>query len=84
MTTTPALKRYDDLHGIEKIQDMWSLSQGERTLRCTLRTNPLGWELRLAVGDAMSRTQVCKIEPDVFATASAWRAEAEEKGWTAS
>lgn len=84
MTTTPALKRYDDIRGIEKIQEMWALTQGDRVLHCTLTTNPLGWELRLSVGAAMSRTKVCKVEPDVFATAAAWRAEAEEKGWTPS
>lgn len=82
MKTPSALKRYDSYFGIEKIGEMWALTQGDRTLHCTLTTNPLGWELRLTVGEAMSRTKVCKVEPDVFDTAAAWRAEAVEKGWT--
>jgi hypothetical protein len=79
---TPGLKRYDDYAGIQRIGRMWALSQGPRVLHCTLTTHPLGWELRLTIGDSMSRTQVCKIEPDVFEAAAAWRAEAEQKGWT--
>jgi hypothetical protein len=44
----------------------------------------MGWELRANVGDTFARSQVCKVEADVYRVAEEWRAEAIEKGWKES
>ncbi len=61
--------------------DVWTLQRGTVTLRCTLATNPLGWELRLSKGNNLQRSQVCKTEDAVFDTSDTRRQEAGKKGW---
>jgi hypothetical protein len=50
-------------------------------MRCAVSTHALGWELRLSAGSSFSRSQVCKTQADVFATADTWKTEALSKGW---
>jgi hypothetical protein len=77
-----SLKRYDYYAGPKTLEDRWTLTRGDLTLRCRLSTHSLGWELRLSTNASFARSQVCKTESEVFATADAWRAEALAKGWS--
>ena len=76
------LTRYDSMVGPFRAGDMWALQKDGKALRCDLWTHPLGWELRVGAGDEMARTHVCRHEADVFKTAEAWKAEAQQRGWT--
>ena len=76
------LKRYDYYKGPERLDVLWTLSRTNLTMRCSLVTHRLGWELRLAAGASFSRSQVCRTESDVRTTSTAWEAEARAKGWT--
>jgi hypothetical protein len=78
----PALPRYDYYLGPKRLDDVWALTRGDLTMRCLLSTHRLGWELRLTSGASFTRSQVCKSESEVFATADAWKAEAAAKGWS--
>jgi hypothetical protein len=79
-----ALDRYDYYRGPRPLGDRWALKRGTLTLRCTLATHRLGWELRLTSGASFSRTKICKTEADVSTTADAWQAEALKQGWQAA
>jgi hypothetical protein len=76
------LTKYDFYKGPKPIGDMWTLTRGELTMRCAVSTHSLGWELKLTAGASFSRSQVCKTQAEVFATADAWKAEAIGKGWS--
>ena len=79
----PALRPYDPVRRVEIIGDLWTATRLDNTLRCEVRTHPMGWELRALVNSQMHRTQVCKSEGDVASTAELWRTEATTKGWSA-
>ena len=81
MTDSASLKRYDYYLGPQSLGDLWTLQREALTMRCTLATHRLGWELRLTTGASFSRTQVCKSEAEVFGTRDAWQVEAKTKGW---
>ncbi|HUR19437.1 MAG TPA: hypothetical protein VMZ90_01430 [Vicinamibacterales bacterium] len=76
-----ALRPYDPVRRVEILGELWKATKNDYTLRCELRTHPMGWELRALVASQMHRTQVCKTEADVRTTAEAWRTEATAKGW---
>jgi hypothetical protein len=78
-----ALRPYDPVRRVEILGELWKATKNDYVLRCELRTHPMGWELRALVASQMHRTQVCKTEIEVNATAEAWRAEATTKGWAA-
>ena len=40
-----------------------------------------GWELRLTAG-TFQRSQVCKIEAEVFSASEQWQQEARRQGWS--
>jgi hypothetical protein len=80
--TLQVLQPYDGFRGVQILGDMWVLTQGRRSLRCLLSTHPLGWELRLSIGENLSRSQVCRLQREVFDFSEHWRSEAEGKGWT--
>jgi hypothetical protein len=77
----PVLRPYDPVRRVEILGDLWTATKKDHTLRCELRTHPMGWELRALVASQMQRTQVCKTEADVHTTAEAWHSEAATKGW---
>ena len=79
---TNRLKRYDYYLGPQNLGEQWTLKREALTLRCTLSTHRLGWELRLAAGASFSRSQVCKSETEVASTSQAWQDEAKTKGWS--
>lgn len=81
LTTMTALRRYDSFRGIEPLAEMWTLTKDARTAVCTLTTNPLGWQVTITLNGELYRSQVCKIEADVFDTSAAWRKDWEAKGW---
>lgn len=80
---TEALTRYDAWRGVEIIGDLFTLSRNDQRARCELRTNPLGWELRLvgASKDGFELTQVCKTEHEVFDVGDDWKAKMLAAGW---
>lgn len=82
--TPPVLRPYDSYQGAQPLADVWTLHKSRRTMRCALATHRLGWELRLTVGDEFIRSQVCKMERDVFDVSREWRAAAEAKAWSGS
>lgn len=63
--------------------DVFVLHKDGREATCRLRTHLLGWELTLVGGtdDELLRSQVCRTEEDVLATAEAWKAAMIERGW---
>ena len=73
------LRPYNDFLGIEPIGDLWTLRQGERSLRCEVITHPMGWELRIWSGETFLRSQVCKTQDAVFDVMDKWRDEATAK-----
>ena len=75
------LRRYDFYQGPQTIGDLWTLKRDALTMRCTVSTHRLGWELRLTAG-TFNRVQVCKTETEVFSISDAWEAEARLKGWS--
>jgi hypothetical protein len=75
------LTPYDPAAGRVEAGDMWTLWKRGQPLRCKVATHPLGWELRQQQGDAVSRTQVCKTQKEVFDLADDWRVEAIGRGW---
>jgi len=75
------LRPYDRHDGPQFLENVWTMHKGNLTLVRVLRTHPLGWELRLAPDDQFIRTQVCKQDIEILDLSTAWRAEAEGKGW---
>jgi hypothetical protein len=72
--------RHDD--GIQSLGNLWAAAKDAYRLSCDLTTHPLGWELRLQVGQNLVRSQVCRTQTDVFNIADEWKREAKGKGWT--
>ncbi len=81
MTEHSGLKRHDYYEGPQALGNLWTLTRAPATLCCALSTHSLGWELRLASGANLLRSQVCKTEDEVFSTSTAWEVEARAKGW---
>ena len=80
-TDETRLKRYDYYKGPERLGVLWTLTRSSLTMRCSLSTHRLGWQLQLAAGASFSRSEVCRTESDVRATSAAWQEEAKAKGW---
>ena len=76
------LRLYDAYQGPQPLGTMWTRTKADTTLRCTLATHRLGWELRVLAGETFLRSQVCKTEPDVFRVSQEWEQEAKDKGWS--
>ena len=75
------LMRYNPVHGVQDMGNVWTLTKGGKRLVCALHTHPLGWELRVWVGTELARSQVCKTQDDVLSTAEVWKATASTVGW---
>jgi hypothetical protein len=77
------LAKFDQWQGAQKLGDMWTLGRGAERLRCELRTHPMGWELRRTIDGQLLASQVVKApeEPQVFALAEEWKADALTRGW---
>jgi hypothetical protein len=74
------LKRYEFYAGPEQLGALWTLSRDTLTMRCTLATHRLGWELRLTTRTVL-RSHVCNSEAEVFSVSDAWQGEAKQKGY---
>jgi hypothetical protein len=48
--------------------------------RCSLVTDPLGWELRLITPDSV-RSQVCSSSEEILNTHEQWKVAMIENGW---
>lgn len=67
------LRRYD-WDGVPiALDDLFAVRKGRRSVVCRLVTHPLGWELRLDLEGDLIRSQVCKIDRDVFDGADDWK-----------
>jgi hypothetical protein len=75
------LRRYDHYRGPEKLPDLWTLKRDQLTLRCTLSTHRLGWEVRVLTGTTTHRQQVCRSETEVQTVSEAWQSQARLQGW---
>ena len=82
MSDTSELRRYDHYRGPEKLPDLWTLARDTRTLRCTVTTNRLGWEVRLMTGTTSLRQQICRSQVEVQTTSEQWQAQAKLQGWS--
>lgn len=70
-------------HGEPKeLDDLFRLSKGTKSARCTIWSHWSGWELKLLVDGELLQTQVCRAEDEVFSTGARWKAAMIEKGWT--
>lgn len=61
--------------------EAWRLRKGAFEAVCRLVSHQFGWELRLVVNDALTRSQVCRSQEDVLETYERWRAAMIERGW---
>jgi hypothetical protein len=77
----PTLRAYDPFRRAETLGSMWTLRKGQRTVVCLLTTHPLGWELSARVDGELLRSEVCKLESQVFDTSTAWQRDWEAKRW---
>jgi hypothetical protein len=80
--TRPPLTRHDYYLGPRRLGDLWTLARAPLTMKCSLSTHKLGWELKLTAGASFSRVQVCRSETEVYDTADKWKAEAMAQGWS--
>jgi len=66
----------------EQLRELFALTkQGRSPVRLTLWSNPLGWELRLEIGESFLRSQVCRGPEEIAASAEEWKAGLLERGW---
>jgi len=75
------LMRYNPVHGVQNMGNVWTLTKGEKRLVCTLHTHRMGWELRVWYGPELVRSQVCKTHDEVLSTPERWKATALTDGW---
>jgi hypothetical protein len=81
MPEPSGLRRYDYYRGPQPLDDLWTLRRDALTMRCALSTHRQGWELRLTAG-TFQRSQVCKLEAEVFSASEEWQQEAMRQGWS--
>ena len=65
----------------QRLDDVFTVSKGDRLATCSLWTHDLGWECRLLTGGELIATQVCRREADIEAFSATWRKALAEKGW---
>ena len=66
-------------HPVE-LGDAWTLRKGTKVVRCMLVSHPLGWELRLMVGELL-RSQACRSSEEVLTTQESRQAAMMGKWW---
>lgn len=76
-TLIPQREHWD---GPVELGDAWTLYKGQRLARCALYSHPLGWELRLTVGELV-RSQVCRSQDEILDRQDEWKATMMERGW---
>lgn len=76
------LRPYDRHSGSQLLGTLWQLQRRTDTLRCTVSTHSLGWELRASIDGHVRRSQVCRDTDNVFNLSKDWEAEAKAKGWS--
>jgi hypothetical protein len=60
----------------------WQLAKHSRSARCVERLHPLGFELRVMLGDDdLRRSEVFRDRAAADAAAAEWRAAFEQRGW---
>jgi hypothetical protein len=75
------ITRYHESRGIEDLTDLFTVTRGAETLRCALRTQPSGWELRI-VGEPNSEAPaVFTDEGDMLSAAWEWKEARLREGW---
>jgi hypothetical protein len=75
------LSKAESLRAGPKQVELWTLTKGERELKCFAVYLPSGVDVRVfEIGD-MRRTQLVKDGPHAEALADEWRAKAEAVGW---
>ena len=79
MMNLTAQREHWDGHPVE-LGDAWTVRKRDKTARCVLLSHPLGWELRLIVGELV-RSQVCRSSDEILYTQESWRAAMFGKGW---
>lgn len=79
MPNLAAQREHWDGHPVE-LGDAWTLRKAQRLARCALYSYPLGWELRLMVGELV-RSQVCRTQDEILHTQENWKATMLERGW---
>jgi hypothetical protein len=66
----------------ERLSPVWMVRKGQRAAECSIWTHPLGFELRLSVGDELLRSEVIRDQDALIRVQEAWRQALEAKGWT--
>ena len=59
----------------------WRLTKGARSARCIITTHSYGWELRLSIGDELTRSQAFREQIPLIETAAEWKAKMIGAGW---
>jgi hypothetical protein len=67
----------------QRLRPAFRLWKKDRAAICEVFSHPLGWELRLMVGQELVRFRVVRTEPELNATAIEWRDAMRIKGWEA-
>ena len=80
----PALTRFE-WDGISRtLGNIWTAEKAARKMTCRLVTHPLGWELRLLIGEELFQSETCRTDTKVFEVADRWESEVASKGWVRS
>ncbi len=61
--------------------ELWRMTKGERTLRCTAVYTRVGIDLRVLDETEIQRTELFALAPLLVATSRTWAREAEQAGW---
>lgn len=81
MTAPFRLTPYDASEGIAVLGHLWTLTKGDTTLACLVKTHPLGWEARMTIDEMFVRSEVSQEPAPILATGGAWCALAVSQGW---
>src|SRR5262245_45179612 len=77
----PGLVRYEWRGTPVELANMGELHKTGRRMICKLASHPIGWELRVTIGDELIRSEACRTQERVLDLSDEWRVAAEAKGW---
>jgi hypothetical protein len=67
---------------LQREEPSWTVSKGDRTLRCVIVYLPSGADLRLLEDGEFRRTVLFRDGSELEKRQAEWRAALQERGWT--
>lgn len=62
---------------------VWTLTKGDKSVRCALWTHPLGAELRVSIWNELVRSEASRDVLVLIELSTEWHRQFQSKGWTA-